>query len=162
MTTAQPAGEARSAPDIAFRYARKRVLWTSLALGAFALLAVPIHSAFVADPRALTNENYVWAACRLGLPFTIPGSVCPRIFAGESPFSVLYALAIVPLLLIRGRAGTMLTIAILSLTFVLVQVIAMFYPILPASPFPPGPEPAPASFAIGAGARHLWPGDVRA
>lgn len=141
MTTAQPAGEARSAPDIAFRYARKRVLWTSLALGAFALLAVPIHSAFVADPRALTNENYVWAACRLGLPFTIPGSVCPRLFAGESPDMVLYALVIVPLLLVRGGARTMLTITILSLIFTLVQVVAVFYQLLPASPFPPDLNP---------------------
>jgi hypothetical protein len=142
MATAQPTGDARLAPDTEFfRSARKRVLWTSLALGAFALLAVPIHSAIVADPGALADEQYVWAACRLGFPFTIPGSLCPRVVAGESPFTSLYALVIVPLLLIRGRARTMLTIVILSFVFALVQVMAVFYPILPASLFPPDLNP---------------------
>lgn len=136
MTTAQS-----SRLGIEFRSARQRVLLASLALGIFALLVVPIHSTFIADPRALTHENYVWAACSLGNPLPLPQPICPRIFAGESPFSVIYALVIVPLLLIRGRARTMLTIAILSLAFVLVQVIAMFYPILPASPFPPDLNP---------------------
>lgn len=142
MTIGQPTSVARSARDTEFyRSARKRILWTSLALGTFALLAVPIHSAVVADPGALANEQYVWAACRLGFPFTIPGSLCPRVVAGESPFTALFALVIVPLLLIRGRARTMLTIAILSFVFALVQVMAVFYPILPASLFPPDLNP---------------------
>jgi hypothetical protein len=142
MTTAQPAGEVRSAPDIEFRSARKKVLWTSLALGAFVLLAVPIHSAFVADPGALADERYVWAACRLGNPLPLPGSVCPRVFAGESPGMVLYALIVVPLLLVRGRARTMLTIAVLGLIFTLMQVMAVFYQLFPPSLFPPDLNPA--------------------
>lgn len=141
MATAQPAGNTGSAPDIRLRSARRKVLWTSLALGVFVLLVVPIHSAFVADPGALADGGYVWAACRLGFPFTMPGSVCPRVVAGESPFLLLYALFVAPLLLIRGRAGTMLTITILSLTFALVQVMAVFYPIFPSSLFPPDLNP---------------------
>lgn len=138
MTMARPVSEA---PDTGFRSARKRVLFASLALGIFALLVVPVHSTFIADPRALTHVNYVWAACSLGNPLPLPEPVCPRFFAGESPFTVLYALVIVPLLLIRGRARTMLTIAILSLTFALLQGVFADYPILPASPFPPDLNP---------------------
>jgi hypothetical protein len=123
-------------PDTRFRSDRKRVLWTSLALGIFVLLAVPIHSAFVADPGALSEERYVFAACRYPFPLA-PESVCPQVFAGDSPFMVLYALVIVPLLLIRGRTRTMLTIAILSLVFALVQIASPFYAALPSSFFLP-------------------------
>jgi hypothetical protein len=142
MTTAQPA------TNTAFRSARKRVLFASVALGIFALLVVPIHSAFIADSRALADEHYVWAACRLGNPLPLPGPVCPRLFAGESPFTVLYALVIVPLLLVRGRARTMLTIAISSLTFALLQGVFADYPILPSSPFPQylNPDLPPSPF----------------
>lgn len=147
MATAQPAGDARSAPEIRARSARKRVLLTSLALGIFVLLAAPIHSAFVADPRALVDERYVFAACNWPFPLA-PELVCPRVFAGESPGMVLYALAIVPLLLVRGGARTMLTIAILSLTFALVQIAAAFYAVLPSALFPPGlnPDLLPSAF----------------
>jgi hypothetical protein len=141
MATAQSAGDARLAPEIDFRSERKKVLFASLVLGIFALLVVPIHSAFVADPRALTDEHYVWAACRLGNPLPLPEPICPRAFAGESPFTILYTLVIVPLLLIRGRARTMLTIAILSLTFALLQGMFVFYTILPSSLFPPDLNP---------------------
>jgi hypothetical protein len=147
MATAQPAGDARSAPGIRLRSARRRVLLTSLALGIFVLLAVPIHSAFVADPRALVDEQYVFAACNWPFPLA-PEPVCPRVFAGESPGMVLYALVIVPLLLIRGGARTMLTIAILSLTFALVQIAAAFYTALPSAFFPPELNPGllPSAF----------------
>ncbi len=147
MATAQPAGDVRSASDILLRSARKRVLWTSLALGIFVLLAVPVHSAFITDPGALTDERYVFAACRFPFPLA-PESVCPQVFAGESPFMVLYALVVVPLLLIRGRAKTMLTIAILSLTFALVQIAAAFYTALPSALFPPNlnPDLLPSAF----------------
>jgi hypothetical protein len=140
MTTAQPAGEASSAPGIRFRSARKRVLLTSLALGIFVLLAVPIHSASIADPGVLTDERYVFAVCRWPFPL-VPESACPQVFAGESPFMVLYALVIVPLLLIRGGARTMLTIAVLSLIFTLVQLEAAFYTALPSVFFPPSWTP---------------------
>jgi hypothetical protein len=147
MTTARPAGDTRSAPEIRVRAARKKILFASLALGAFVLLAVPIHSAFVADPGALTDKQYVFAACRWPFPLA-PASVCPQVFAGESPGMVLYALVVVPLLLIRGGARTMLTIAVLSLTFALVQVLAVFYTALPSALFPLdlNPELLPTAF----------------
>ena len=85
MATARSAGGARSAPDILFHSACKRVFWTSLALGIFVLLVVPIHSTFIASPGALADQRYVFAACRLGLPLPLPGSVCPRIFAVSLP-----------------------------------------------------------------------------
>jgi hypothetical protein len=147
MAAAQPAGDARSAPDIRVRSARNRVLWTSLALGAFALLAVPILSAFITDPGALADERYVFAACRYPFPLA-PEFACPRVFAGESPFMVLYALVIVPLLLIRGGTRTMLTIAALSLIFALVQIAAPFYTALPSALFPLNlnPDLLPSAF----------------
>jgi hypothetical protein len=147
MATAQPAGEARLAPDIRFRSARTKVLWISLVLGAFVLFVVPIHSAFVADPRILTDERYVLAACNWPFPLA-PGSVCPQVLAGESPFMVLYALVVVPLLLIRGGAKTMLTIGVLSLVFALVQIAAAFYTALPSAFFPPelNPDLLPSAF----------------
>jgi hypothetical protein len=141
MATAQPTRDAMLTSDRRFRYARKRVLFTSLALGVFVLLVVPIHSTFIADPRALADERYLFAACRLGFPFTIPGSVCPRVVAGESPFLFFYYLVAVPLLLIRGRTRTMLIIAVLSLIFALLQGVFVFYTIFPTSLFPPNLNP---------------------
>jgi hypothetical protein len=147
MATAQPTRDAMLTPDIRFRSARKRVLLTSLALGIFVLLAVPIHSAFVADPRVLVDERYVFAACNWPFPLA-PEPVCPRLFAGESPGMVLYAVVIMPLLLVRGGARTMLTIAILSLSFTLVQLGAAFYTALPSTFFPPELNPGllPSAF----------------
>ena len=147
MTTVQPTSDTRSAPEIRVRAARKKILFASLVLGTFVLLAVPVHSAFVADPGALTDEQYVFAACRWPFPLA-PASVCPQVFAGESPGMVLYALVVVPVLLIRGRAKTTLTIAVLSLTFALAQVLAAFYTALPSALFPPdlNPELLPSAF----------------
>jgi hypothetical protein len=147
MATAQPAGGVQPASDIRFRSARTKVLWISLVLGAFVLLAVPIHSAVVADPRALGDEQYVFAACNWPFPLA-PEPVCPLVFAGESPFMVLYALVIVPLLLVRGRTRTMLTTAILSLTFALVQIASPLYTALPSAFFPPELNPGllPSAF----------------
>jgi hypothetical protein len=120
---------------------------TSLDLGIFVLIAVPIHSASVADLRALTNEQYVIAACRWPFPLA-PELFRLRIFAGESPFMVLYALVIVPLLLIRGGAKTMLTTAVLSLVFALVQMASPFHTVMPSSFFPPelNPDLLPSAF----------------
>jgi hypothetical protein len=147
MATAQPAGGAQPAPDRRLRSARKRVLLTSLALGIFVVLAVPTHSVFIADPGALTDERYVFAACNWPFPL-VPESVCPQALAGESPFMVLYTLVIVPLLLIRGGAKTMRTIAVLSLVFTLVQLAAAFYTVLPSAFFPPelNPDLLPSAF----------------
>jgi hypothetical protein len=147
MATAQRTSDVMSRPDVRFRSARKRVLWTSLALGIFVLLAVPTHSVFIADPGALTDERYVFAACRWPFPL-VPESACPQVLAGESPLMVLYALVIVPLLLVRGGAKTMRTIAVLSLVFALVQIAAPFYMALPSPFFPPelNPDLLPSAF----------------
>jgi len=147
MATAQPAAGVPPASDIRFRSARTKVLWISLVLGAFVLLAVPLHSASVADPGALADERYVFAACNWPFPLA-PEPVCPRVFAGESPGMVLYTLVIVPLLLVRGGTRTMLTIAILSLTFALVQIASPFYTALPSAFFPPELNPGllPSAF----------------
>ena len=123
--------------------ARKGTLWISLALGTFVLLGVPIYSALVADPRVLTDEQYITPACRWPLPFSIiPEPICPRVFAGESPLTVLYALILVPLLLLRSGARTMLTVAILSLVFALGQVPAAFYATFPSA-LDPASNPSP-------------------
>lgn len=147
MATAQPARDTQPAPYPRLRSARKRVLLISLTLGIFVLLAVPIHSASIADTGALTDERYVFAACKWPFPL-VPESACPQILAGESPFMVLYALVIVPLLLIRGGAKTMLTIAVMSLVFALVQIAAPFYTALPSAFFPPelNPDLLPSAF----------------
>jgi hypothetical protein len=120
---------------------------TSLALGIFVVLAVPTHSVFIADTGTLTDERHVFAACNWPFPL-VPESVCSQVLAGESPFMVLYAFVIVPLLLIRGRAKTMLTIAALSLVFALVQIAAPFYMALPSAFFPPelNPDLLPSAF----------------
>jgi hypothetical protein len=72
------------------------------------------------------------AACNWPFPLA-PEPVCPQVFAGESPGMVLYALVIVPLLLVRGGARTVLTIAVLSLVFALVQLVAALYTVLPSA-----------------------------
>jgi hypothetical protein len=72
------------------------------------------------------------AACNWPFPLA-PEPVCPQVFAGESPGMVLYALVIVPLLLVRGGARTVLTIAVLSLVFALVQLVAALYTVLPST-----------------------------
>jgi hypothetical protein len=87
------------------------------------------------------------AACNWPFPLA-PEPVCPQVFAGESPGMVLYALVMVPLLLVRGGARTMLTIAVLSLVFALVQIAAAFYTALPSAFFPPelNPDLLPSAF----------------
>ena len=127
--------------DSRFRSARKKVLLVSLALGLFVLLVVPAYSAFVADPKVLTDKQYVLPACGLGDNYLIPQPICPRVFAGESPFTALYSLVVVPLLLLRARARTMLTITVLSLVFALGQVPAAFLTF--PSAFAPGSSPSP-------------------
>src|SRR3712207_4797417 len=102
------------------RSSAEKVLWISLALGAFVVLIVPLYSAFVADPRVLTDEQYVIPACGWPLPSpVIPEPVCPYLFAGESPLTALYALIVVPLLLLGGGPRTTLAVAMLSLCLAL-------------------------------------------
>lgn len=100
---------------------------------------MPVHALFLADTGVLTDERYVLAACGYSLP--MPDAVCPEVFAGESPFMVLYALVVVPVGLIRGGRRTMIGLAAVSLIFALVQLVAAFYSLLPSSLAPPGLNP---------------------
>jgi hypothetical protein len=115
----------------------------SLALGAFVVLIVPLYSAFVADPRVLTDEQYVVPACGWPLPFPLmPEPVCPYLFAGESPLTALYCLVVVPLLLLGGGPRTMLAVVVLSLALALVQIFGAFFATFPSafdSDFYPSP-----------------------
>ena len=123
----------------------------SLALGAFVVSVVPLYSAFVADPRLLTDEQYVIPACGLALPSPlIPEPVCPYLFAGESPLMALYALIVVPLLLLAGGPRTFLAVAVLSLALALVQIVGVFFATFPSA-FDPGFYPSPFQREAGCG-----------
>ncbi len=127
------------------------MLWISLALGAFVVLIVPLHSAFVADPRVLTDEQYVLPAC--GWPLTspvIPEPLCPYLFAGESPLTALYALIVVPLLLLGGGPRTFLAVVVLSLALALVQIFGAFLATFPSA-FDPDFYPSPFRREAGCG-----------
>src|SRR5918999_1104798 len=133
------------------RSSARNVLLVSLALGAFVVLIVPLYSAFVADPRVLTDEQYVTPAC--GWPLSspvIPEPVCPCLFAGESPLTVLYCLVVVPLLLLGGGPRTLLAIVMLSLALALVQVFGAFFATFPSA-LDPGFYPSPFQREAGCG-----------
>jgi hypothetical protein len=120
--------------DTRFRSSARNVLLISLALGAFVVLIVPLHSTFVADPRVLTDEQYVILACGWPLPFPlIPEPVCPYLLAGESPLTAFYCLVVVPLLLLAGGPRTMLAVVVLSLTLAVVQVFGAFFATFPSA-----------------------------
>jgi hypothetical protein len=97
----------------------------SLALGVLVLVAVPLHAALRADPSVLDDDDYLRPACRV--PFqAFPEPVCPRVVAGESPATVLYALIAVPLLARRPGQRRLLAIAVTSAAFAAVQILAPF------------------------------------
>src|SRR3712207_5572020 len=106
----------------------RNALLASFALGMFVVLIVPLYNTLVADPKVLTDEQYVIPACGWPLPSpVIPGQVCPYLFAGESPLTALFALVVVPLLILGGGPRTMLTVAVLSLAFAVLQVFGAFF-----------------------------------
>ena len=97
-------------------------------------MIVPLYSAFVADPRVLTDEQYVIPACGWPLPYPlIPEPVCPYLFAGESPLTALYCLVVVPLLLLGGGPRTLLAVVVLSLALALVQIFGAFFATFPSA-----------------------------
>jgi len=97
----------------------------SLALGVLVLAAVPLHAALWADPRVLGDDDYLKPACRV--PFqAFPEPICPRVVAGESPATALYALIAVPLLARRPGQRRLLAIAATSAAFAAVQIVAPF------------------------------------
>jgi hypothetical protein len=137
--------------DTRFRSAGGNVLLVSLALGTFVVLIVPVYSAFVADPRVLADEQYVTPAC--GWPLSspvIPEPVCPYLFAGESPLTVLYCLVVVPLLLLGGGPRTLLAVVVLSLALALVQIFGAFGAIFPSA-LDPDFYPSPFQREAGCG-----------
>jgi hypothetical protein len=137
--------------DTRFRSSARNVLLISLALGAFVVSIVPLYSAFVADPRVLTEEQYVIPACGWPLPFpVIPEPVCPYLFAGESPLTALYALIVVPLLLLGGGPRTLLAVVVLSLALALVQIFGAFFATFPSA-FDPDFYPSPLQREAGCG-----------
>lgn len=101
------------------------LVMVSLALGVLVLVAVPLHTALRADSRVLTDDDYLRPACQV--PFqALPEPVCPRVVAGESPATVIYALIAVPLLVRRPSQLRLLVIAVTSAAFAVVQIIAPF------------------------------------
>ena len=97
----------------------------SLALGVMVLVAVPLHAALRADPSVLGDDDYLKPACRV--PFqAFPEPVCPRVVAGESPATVLYALIAVLLLSHRPGRGTLVAIAGASAAFAALHLFAPF------------------------------------
>ena len=124
----------------------RRLILVSLALGALVLAAVPLHAALRADVRVLSDEDYLEPACRFPFP-VLPEPVCPRVVAGESPLTLVYALIAVPLLAGRGGRGELLLISITSASLAVLQLAAPF-----AFTFPPvDGKHAPSAFEPEAG-----------
>lgn len=97
----------------------------SLALGTLVLLVVPLHAVLRADSSVLADDDYLRPACRVPVQ-TLPEPICPRVVAGESPATVLYALIAVPLLLRRPGRSRLLAVALASAGFAALQVVAPF------------------------------------
>lgn len=112
------------------------------------LAFIPLHTAMRADPRVLSDDDYVEPACRIPFP-VLPEPVCPRFVAGESPLTVLYALIAVPLLARRARPRRLLVLSAASAGLAALQLAA---PV--AFTFPPaegGPRPSPFEADPGCG-----------
>ena len=122
--------------------ARAGLIVVSVALGVLVLAAVPLHAALRADERTLSHDEYLEPACRV--PFALfPEPVCPRVVAGESPLTVVYALIVVPFLAIRGGRRGLLLISITSAGLAALQLAAPF-----AFTFPPVGGGRPSAFEL--------------
>ena len=119
------------------------MILVSLALGLLVLAVVPLHSVLRADAAVLSNDDYLRPACRV--PFQVlPEPLCPRVVAGESPLTVLYALVAVPLLVRGARPRRLLAVSIASAGLAVVQLAAPF-----AFTFPPvDEEHRPSAFEV--------------
>ncbi|MDQ3859349.1 MAG: hypothetical protein M3327_13055 [Actinomycetota bacterium] len=117
-----------------------RLIVVSLALGVLVLAGVPLHAVLRADARVLSDDDYLHPAC--GVPFfVVPEPVCPRVVAGESPLTLVYALIAVPLLARRAGPRRLLVISIASTALAALQLVAPF-----AFTFPPVDGGQPAAF----------------
>ena len=97
----------------------------SLALGVLVLVAVPLHATLRADPSVLGDDDYLEPACRV--PFqAFPEPICPRLVAGESPATILYALIAVPLLSRRPGRRKLVAISVASAAFAALHIFAPF------------------------------------
>jgi hypothetical protein len=124
----------------------KRLILVSLVLGLLVLAVVPLHAALRADADVLSDDDYLHPACRVPFP-VLPEPVCPRVVAGESPLTVLYALVAVPLLTRGARPGRLLVVSIASAGLVVLQLAAPF-----AFTFPPvGDGHRPSAFEVESG-----------
>ena len=103
----------------------KRLLMLSLALGVLVLAAVPLHAALRADPRVLSDEDYLEPACRTPV-HVFPEPICPWVVAGESPMTIVFALGVVPLALRRGGRRAMTALAVISAALAVLQLVAPF------------------------------------
>ena len=96
-----------------------------MALGIMVLLWVPLHAGFRADDAVLADDDYLRPACRIPV-HVLPEPICPKVVAGESPATVLFALVVVPLVSRRPGRESPLAIAVASAALATVQVIAPF------------------------------------
>lgn len=136
--------------------ATRSLILVSLALGAFVLAAVPLHAALRADERVLSHEDYLEPACRVPLA-VFPEPVCPRVVAGESPLTLVYALLAVPLVVRRGGRRGLLLISITSAGLAALQLAAPFaftFPPVGGGPRPSAFEPEPGCGLVNCGLDH--------
>jgi hypothetical protein len=103
----------------------KRLLMLSVALGVLVLATVPLHAVLRADPSVLSDEDYLEPACRTPV-HVFPEPICPRVVAGESPLTIVFALGAVPLALRRGGRRTMKALAVTSLALAVLQLVSPF------------------------------------
>jgi hypothetical protein len=103
----------------------KRLLTVSVALGVLVLAAVPLHAGLRADPSVLSDEDYLNPACRTPVQ-VFPEPICPRVVAGESPMTIVFALGVVPLALRRGGRRAMKALAVTSVALAALQLVAPF------------------------------------
>jgi hypothetical protein len=126
---------------------RRPLVLTSLALGTVVLLAVPLHAGFRADDAVLADDDYLRPACRTPV-HVLPEPICPKVVAGESPATVLFALVVVPLVARRPGRGRLLAIAVASAALAAIQVVAPFGFSFPAVD---GERPSPFEADAGCG-----------
>lgn len=127
----------------------KRLLMLSVALGVLVLAAVPLHAGLRADPSVLSDEDYLEPACRTPVE-VLPEPICPRVVAGESPLTIVFALGVVPLALRRGGRRAMRALAVTSVALAVLQLVAPFaFTFESTAPGPGTPSPLKADKGCG-------------
>ena len=127
----------------------KRLLVVSLALGVLVLAVVPLHAELRADRRVLSNDSYLEPACRTPVHL-LPEPICPRVVAGESPVTIMFALGVVPLALRRAGPRAMNALALTSGALAALQLVAPFaFTFESATPAVGTPSPLEAHHGCG-------------